>query len=47
MKKIDIKSEHIVDGKKIIVLKEREQQFKPKKKKIKAKVYFNNIKNSK
>jgi hypothetical protein len=47
IQKFDIKSEHIVDGKKIIVLKEQEQKFKPKKKKSKAKAYFNKIKNSK
>ena len=47
MKKLDIKSEHIVNGKKIIVLQEQEPKFKPKKKKVKAKAYFNKIKNSK
>ena len=47
MKKLDVKSEHIVNGKKVIVLKEKEQKFTPKKKKLKAKSYFNKIKNSK
>ncbi len=47
MRKLDIKSEHIVNGKKVIVLKEQEPNFKPKKKKVKAKSYFNKIKNSK
>lgn len=47
MRKLDIKSEHVVNGKKVIVLKEKEQNFKPKKKKLKAKSYFNKIKNAK
>ena len=47
MKQSDIKSVHHVDGKKIIVLKEREQKYKPSKKKMKAKSYFNKLKNSK
>ena len=38
-----IKSTHIVNGKKVIVLKEKEPTFKPKKKK-KAKSYFNQLK---
>ncbi len=41
-----IKSTHFVNGKKVIVLHEREQNFKPKKK-HKAKSYFTKIKNSK
>jgi len=41
-----IKSIHFVNGKKIVVLHEKEQNFKPKKK-IKAKKYFTKIKNSK
>lgn len=40
-----IKSIHYVNGKKIIVLHEREQKFKPKKK-IKAKNYFTKVKKS-
>lgn len=47
MRKLDVKSEHIVNGKKVIVLNEKEQKFKPQKKKLKAKSYFNKIKNSK
>lgn len=41
-----IKSIHFIKGRKIIVLHEREQNFKPKKKR-KAKSYFSKIKNSK
>lgn len=41
-----IKSTHIVNGKKVIVLYERDQSFKPKKKR-KAKSYFSKIKNAK
>ena len=47
VKKEDIKSIHKVDGKTIVVLKSIEPSFKPKKKKIKAKNYFNKLKNSK
>ena len=46
MKKLNIKSEHIINGKKVIVLKENEITFKPKKKN-KAKDYFKKIKNIK
>jgi len=45
--KKDIKSIHYVDGKKIIVLKERERGYKPAKKQMKAKEYYNKLKNSK
>lgn len=41
-----IKTIHFVNGKKIIVLHEREQKFKPKKKR-KAKKYFTKVKNFK
>lgn len=41
-----IKSIHYVNGKKIIVLNEREPSYKDKKKR-KAKSYFSKIKNSK
>jgi hypothetical protein len=41
-----IKSIHNVNGKKIVVLYEREQSYKPKKKR-KAKSYFSKIRNSK
>jgi hypothetical protein len=47
MKEKDIKSVHIVDGKKVIVLKEKERKYKPSKKKMKAKNYYNALKNSK
>ena len=40
-----IKSTHFVNGKKVVVLHEREQNYKPKKKR-KAKSYFFKIKNS-
>ena len=40
-----IKSVHFVNGKKVIVLHEREQNYKPKKKR-KAKNYFTKIKNA-
>lgn len=46
MNKLEVKSVHFVDGKKIIVLKEKEIKFKPKKK-VTAKSYFNKLKNSK
>jgi hypothetical protein len=41
-----IKSIHIVNGKKIIVLDERKIKHKPRKK-VKAKKYYLKIKNSK
>ncbi len=41
-----IKSTHFVNGKKVVVLHEREQNFKAKKKR-KAKSYFSKIKNAK
>jgi len=41
-----IKSIHNVNGKKVVVLNEREPSYKPKKKR-KAKSYFSKIRNSK
>ena len=45
--KKDIKSVHYVDGKKIVFLKEKEKGYKPSKKTMKAKSYYNKLKNSK
>lgn len=48
MKKEDIKSVHFVNGKKILVLKEKEIEYQPKRKRLKkVKNYFNAIKNAK
>ena len=45
--KENIQSVHHVNGKKIVVLKSVEPEYKPKKKRIKAKKYFSKLKNSK
>lgn len=48
MKQEDIKSIHFVNGKKIVVLKEKEIEYKTKRKRLrKVKNYFNAIKNAK
>jgi hypothetical protein len=42
-----IKSKHIVNGKTVLYLEEKEIKYQAKKKKIKAKKYFSKIRNSK